>query len=122
MARFRPAKAGDVDAIVAMMRPYYEEDGYPFVESEARAAAHALVNEPHLGRLWVTCDGERVVGYVAATLGFIFEYRGREAFVDELFIMPCTSRWSAIARLRSSSTGAGGSRTSTATCSRGRSA
>lgn len=86
MARFRPAKAGDVDAIVGMMRPYYQEDGYPFVESEARAAALALIDEPHLGRLWVTCDGERIVGYVAATLGFSFEYRGREAFVDELFI------------------------------------
>ena len=86
MARFRPAKAGDVDAIVRMMRPYYQEDGYPFVEAEARAAALALINEPHLGRLWVTCDGERIVGYVAATLGFSFEYRGREAFIDELFI------------------------------------
>jgi hypothetical protein len=116
MGRFRPAKAGDVDAIVAMMRPYYEEDGYPFVESEARAAALALINEPHLGRLWVTCDGERVVGYVAATLGFSFEYRGREAFVDELFIAE-SHRAADLGAKRSSSTGARGSRTSTATCS-----
>jgi GNAT superfamily N-acetyltransferase len=83
---FRLAAPGDVDSIVAMMRRYYGEDGYPFVESEARAAALALIEEPQLGRLWVTCEGERVVGYVAATLGFSFEYRGREAFVDELFI------------------------------------
>jgi ribosomal protein S18 acetylase RimI-like enzyme len=86
MSRFRLATANDVGAILQMMRSYYREDRYPFVESEARAAALALINEPHLGRLWVTCDGERVVGYVAATLGFSFEYRGREAFVDELFI------------------------------------
>lgn len=84
--RFRAAKAGDVDAILQMMRGYYAQDGYPFVESEARAAALALIDEPQLGRLWVTCDQDRVVGYVAATLGFSFEYRGREAFVDELFI------------------------------------
>jgi GNAT superfamily N-acetyltransferase len=83
---FREATPADVDAIVGMMRGYYEEDGYPFVEADARAAALALIHEPHLGRLWVTCDGGRVVGYVAATLGFSFEYRGREAFVDELFI------------------------------------
>jgi ribosomal protein S18 acetylase RimI-like enzyme len=86
MSRFRPATPNDVGAILQMMRGYYGEDHYPFVESEARAAALALINEPHLGRLWVACDGERVVGYVAATLGFSFEYRGREAFVDELFI------------------------------------
>ena len=69
-----------------MMRGYYEQDGYTFVEAEARAAALALIQDPHLGRLWVTCDGDAVVGYVAVALGFSFEYRGREAFVDELFI------------------------------------
>ena len=69
-----------------MMHGYYEADGYTFVDEEARAAALMLIEEPHLGRLWVTCDAGRVVGYVAVALGFSFEYRGREAFVDELFI------------------------------------
>lgn len=68
------------------MGAYYAQDGYTFVEAEARNAALALIGEPHLGRLWVTCDGASVVGYVAVALGFSFEYRGREAFVDELFI------------------------------------
>jgi GNAT superfamily N-acetyltransferase len=86
VTRFRPASPGEVDAILGMMRGYYEQDGYTFVEAEARSAALALIGDPQLGRLWVTCDGARVVGYVAATLGFSFEYRGREAFVDELFI------------------------------------
>jgi GNAT superfamily N-acetyltransferase len=86
VTRFRPALAGDVGAVVAMMRGYYEQDGYTFVEAEARAAALMLINDPSLGRLWVTCDGDSVVGYVAVALGFSFEYRGREAFVDELLI------------------------------------
>ena len=86
MSRFRPAASGDVGAIVEMMRGYYAQDGYAFVEAEARAAALMLIEDSHLGRLWVACDGGRVVGYVAVALGFSFEYRGREAFVDELFI------------------------------------
>jgi GNAT superfamily N-acetyltransferase len=86
VSRFRPAVSGDVDAIVAMMRGYYGQDGYTFVESEARAAALMLINDPTLGRLWVARDGDEVVGYVAVALGFSFEYRGREAFVDELLI------------------------------------
>lgn len=86
MSSFRPAIPDDVGAIVAMMRGYYAQDGYTFVESEARAAALMLINDHGLGRLWVTCDGATVVGYVAVALGFSFEYRGREAFVDELFI------------------------------------
>lgn len=86
MSRFRPATAGDVDAIVAMMRGYYREDGYTFVEAEARSAAHMLIGDPALGQLWVACEGKTIVGYVAVALGFSFEYRGREAFVDELLI------------------------------------
>lgn len=86
MTRFRQATAGDVDDIVGMMRGYYDQDGYTFVESEARAAAFMLISDPSLGRLWVACDGDTVVGYVAVALGFSFEYRGREAFVDELYI------------------------------------
>src|SRR5687767_1841658 len=69
-----------------MMRAYYDEDGYTFVEAEARAAARMLIDDPALGALFVTCDEATVVGYVAVALGFSFEYRGREAFVDELFI------------------------------------
>src|SRR5262245_35634227 len=84
--RFRPARPGDVDTIVSMMRGYYAQDGYAFVEAEARDAALLLIGDPKLGGLWVTCEGERVVGYVAVALGFSFEYRGREAFVDELLI------------------------------------
>ena len=86
MSRFRRAGPGDVDAIVAMMCGYYQEDGYTFVDSEARTAALMLINDPSLGRLFVACDGAHVVGYVAVALGFSFEYRGREAFVDELLI------------------------------------
>jgi ribosomal protein S18 acetylase RimI-like enzyme len=86
VSRFRQAAPGDVDAIVAMMRGYYEQDGYTFVESEARAAALMLIRDPSLGRLWIAQEKDTVVGYVAVALGFSFEYRGREAFVDELFI------------------------------------
>lgn len=86
MTRFRRATAADVDDIIRMMRDYYAQDGYTFVDAEARAAALMLISDPSLGRLWVTCDGTTVVGYVAVAFGFSFEYRGREAFVDELLI------------------------------------
>ena len=33
MSRFRRAEPGDVDAVVALMRTYYEVDGYTFVAS-----------------------------------------------------------------------------------------
>jgi GNAT superfamily N-acetyltransferase len=86
MARFRTATEADVEAILEIMRGYYEEDGYAFVEAEARAAVLDLIQDDRLGRLWVAQDGGRVAGYAAITLGFSLEYRGRDAFLDELFI------------------------------------
>ena len=86
MGRFRSATEPDVEAIVEMMRRYYGEDGYPFVDAESRAAVGALLRDERLGRLWVAQAGGRVVGYLAVTLGYSLEYRGRDAFIDELFI------------------------------------
>lgn len=86
MNRFRLATESDVGAILEMMRRYYTEDGYPFAEAEARDAVLNLIREEHLGRLWVAHEADCVVGYLAVTLGFSLEYRGRDAFIDELFI------------------------------------
>ena len=70
------------------MRAYYAEDGYPFVEREAREAIMRLLEDPTLGRLWVATENEAVLGYLALTLGYSLEYRGRDAFIDELYIAP----------------------------------
>lgn len=76
----------DIDAVLRMMRRYYEEDEYPFIEADARAAALRLTGNNEFGSLWVAMAGDRVAGYLAVTLGFSLEYRGRDAFIDELFI------------------------------------
>ncbi|HSS65238.1 MAG TPA: GNAT family N-acetyltransferase [Gammaproteobacteria bacterium] len=87
MDRFRPAAEQDIDGIVEMMRQYYAEDGYPFIDAEARQSVRDLVRNDSLGRLWAIQDQNRVVGYLAVTLGFSLEYRGRDAFIDELYIV-----------------------------------
>ena len=69
------------------MRSYYAEDDYPFVERDAIAAVVALMRYENLGRIWVAIENESVVGYLAVTLGFSLEYGGRDAFIDELFIV-----------------------------------
>ena len=45
-----------------------------------------MIRDNRLGRLWVADADSGVVGYLAVTLGFSLEYRGRDAFVDELYI------------------------------------
>ena len=68
------------------MRRYYAEDGYSFDETGARRALRELIEKETLGRVWVAEDAGDVIGYLAVTLGFSLEYRGRDAFIDELYI------------------------------------
>ena len=82
----RPARPDDCERILQLMERYYAEDGYPFVPTEARAAVGRFLADESLGRMWVFVDGGDVVGYAALTLGYSLEYRGRDAFVDELYL------------------------------------
>ncbi len=68
------------------MRHYYAEDDYLFVAADAQEAVLDLIRNKHLGCIWIAHDEGCIVGYLAVTFGFSLEYRGRDAFIDELFI------------------------------------
>lgn len=90
--QFRIAAKSDLGVLLAMMRELNEEDHDvdqpPFDSDLAGAAVITLIGDSSLGRVWLVCDDERVVGYLALTFGYSLEYGGRDAFVDELFIAP----------------------------------
>ena len=70
------------------MRDFYHEDADPFDKTESRAAFAALLAEPSWGRIWLAHHESIVVGYVVLTLGFSMEFRGRDAFIDDLYVVP----------------------------------
>lgn len=88
MTPFRPARPADLDALLALQRAYYAEDGYPFDPAVQREAFGRLLAEPALGAAWLAEDGGRVVAYVVVTLGWSLEFGGRDGFVDELYVAP----------------------------------
>jgi GNAT superfamily N-acetyltransferase len=85
---FREATLADLDEIVSMARTYYAEDGYDFDEKAARSAISALIADASLGWVWVIEEKGSLCGYMAVTLGYSLEYRGRDAFLDELYLLP----------------------------------
>jgi GNAT superfamily N-acetyltransferase len=85
---FRRAVAGDLPQLLALQAAYYAEDTYPFDAAGAREAWSALLQDPGLGEAWVAPAPEGLVAYVVLTLGFSLEYRGLDAFVDELYVAP----------------------------------
>jgi len=88
MTDLRPATPADLEAVLALHRAFFAEDGYPFREEESRANLAWLLSDPRLGRLWVMDEEGEVIGYLLLAFGFSLEFRGRDAFVDELYVAP----------------------------------
>ena len=57
-----------------------------FDERRRRAVFGDFVKKAELGRAWLIFEAEKLAGYVILTLGFSFEYRGRDGYIDELYL------------------------------------
>jgi ribosomal protein S18 acetylase RimI-like enzyme len=87
---FRSARSEDEQSLLRMMRNLAEQEpgAYFFEEPVVREALRKFLASPELGRAWVFLDGETPIGYIVLTLGYSFEYHGRDSFIDELYIEP----------------------------------
>ena len=84
----RLACSDDRDAVIALMREYHAFDDVPFEEAQTASAIAPLLDHDDSGRIWlIEIDGE-TVGYVALCLGYSIEFGGRDAFVDEMYLVP----------------------------------
>ena len=83
----RTATLADIDVILQFMRELNDFEHHPFDPSAAHRALEEFFSDPSFGVLWLICDGPRPVGYIAVTFGFSFEFRGRDAFIDEFFLL-----------------------------------
>ncbi len=75
-----------IDSVLELMRHLYEHDANVFDAAAARGALMKLVNKPEHGIVWLIKDGEASVGYAVVTFGYSLEFRGVDAFLDELYI------------------------------------
>jgi RimJ/RimL family protein N-acetyltransferase len=83
----REATGEDVDRLIAMMRELAAQE--PVLPFDARAVRIAWIQffaNADLGKAWLIDVDDKTAGYVILTMGFSFEYHGREAFIDELYL------------------------------------
>jgi ribosomal protein S18 acetylase RimI-like enzyme len=85
-AIFTPAAVSDIELLVPLMREFYAFDHIAFDERDARAALLQLLGDARLGRVYLISAGGEAAGYLVLTFGFSLEFKGRDAFVDELFL------------------------------------
>ena len=85
---FRLATEADAELLLGMMREYYAYDGHAYDEPRARMALMDFLRDQAFGRAWLICERDTPVGYVVLTFGYSLEYLGRDAFIDEFFLLP----------------------------------
>ncbi len=89
--RFRVAKESDAPLLLEFMRQYYAFDRHAFDEPKARAALLTFLRDSTLGLAWLIfdqqSDQQTPVGYIVLTLGYSLEFLGRDAFIDEFFLI-----------------------------------
>lgn len=83
---FNPFSAADAATVVGMMEQFYAIDGYPIDAAVSKDLFLQFIENDALGKGWLIYADGQPVGYVILTFIFSFEYAGRIAFVDELFI------------------------------------
>ncbi|QLG44389.1 GNAT family N-acetyltransferase [Costertonia aggregata] len=83
---FEIATLEDLPDILEMMQDFNAIDNYPFNVKITEQTLMDFLGNTSLGRLWLTYMDDKIVGYVVLTFGFSFEYKGRDAFIDEFFI------------------------------------
>ncbi|WP_264548922.1 GNAT family N-acetyltransferase [Flavobacterium sp. N2820] len=86
MTTFKPLEITAISTITQMMQDFYAIDNYPMNIEVAKELFHEFISNEHLGKSWLIYYENEIVGYLILTFVFSFEYSGKIAFIDELFI------------------------------------
>ena len=86
MITFKPLEIKDIIAITLMMQDFYAIDNYPMDVEVTKTLFQEFISNEHLGKSWLIYSENEIVGYIILTFIFSFEYGGKIAFLDELFI------------------------------------
>ena len=86
MTTFKPLEIADIEIITQMMQDFYAIDNYPMDVEVTKTLFQEFISNEHLGKSWLIYSENEIVGYIILTYIFSFEYGGKIAFLDELFI------------------------------------
>ena len=87
----RNAVPGDLALLLPLVRELWKHEHMEWDETRTPAALARLLGDEALGRVWISEDAGRAIGYVALCFGYSLEFLGRDAFIDELYVDPAYS-------------------------------
>ncbi len=86
MITFKPLTLPDIGEILLLTEAFYAIDNYPFCPETSEKLFHQFIKNEYLGKAWLILNENEIIGYVILTIVFSFEYQGKIAFLDELYI------------------------------------
>lgn len=84
----RAVTSFDLDVLSSLVSEYYAFDGLNFDDRLARRAILELINDERFGRIWLIELEQHPIGYLVLTFGFIVEFHGKHAVLDEVYLRP----------------------------------
>lgn len=86
MNQFKTLETSQIETITSMMQDFYAIDNYPINIEVSKKLFQEFISDENLGKAWLIYDDSEIVGYVILTFIFSFEYGGKIAFLDELYL------------------------------------
>lgn len=83
----RPATLADLPLLVAFSGALNAHESIQITDAELDAGLHELLADPRLGIVYMIEDTGEAVGYALCAFTFDLEFRGREAWLTEVFIV-----------------------------------
>ena len=83
---YKSITVSDIGVLVAMMREFYAIDNYPINSGISENLFKEFISDTNLGKAWLIFSENEIIGYLILTFVFSFEYQGKIAFLDELYI------------------------------------
>jgi ribosomal protein S18 acetylase RimI-like enzyme len=85
---YRLAALVDLDILLELVQEFHQIEHLPFDEKLDRDVLDQFFRNESFGQAWLMQQETDVIGYIILTLGFSLEFRGRDAFIDELYVRP----------------------------------
>jgi ribosomal protein S18 acetylase RimI-like enzyme len=83
----RLATIRHIDELLPLVSAYHDFEGVVQDADTRRKTISTLLLAPELGPVWLIYHAGRLAGYIAICLGYSIEFGGRDAFVDEFFLL-----------------------------------
>ena len=92
MIKFQHLTTSNIEIIVNMMQDFYAIDNYPIDSEVTKILFQEFIANENLGKAFLICHSDEgriseIVGYAIITYIFSFEYQGKMAFFEELYLI-----------------------------------